>query len=178
MLATGYVRTTLRTPILVAVAFCVAPVLARADQTVNVGPSLSFSPKTVTVAPGEIVTWTWLGSPHSSTSDATSGPEVWDSGLLSTGATFSHTFSTPGSYPYHCVIHGAVGGIGMSGTVIVAAATPTPSPTPPIATPTPTATPASGAPAPIPDVGIGGKVVLAVALAGIAILILILSRPR
>jgi plastocyanin len=31
----------------------------------------------------------------------------------------SFTFETPGVYRYHCVTHGAVGGVGMSGTITV-----------------------------------------------------------
>ena len=69
----------------------------RADQTVQVGPGNAFSPAAVTVAPGEAVIWSFQAF-HTATSDATTGPEVWDSGFLSTG-TFSHTFTTPGSYP-------------------------------------------------------------------------------
>lgn len=153
----------LRTRILLAGALCALAALARADQTVDVGPGFAFSPSTIAVAPGETVTWSWLGSPHSTTSDSTSGPETWDSGVLSTGATFSHTFTTPGTYPYHCSIHGAPGGIGMSGTVVVAAPTPTPTATP-------------GPVAPVPDLGIAGKVALAVSLAGAALLLLLLSR--
>lgn len=147
-------------------------VRGRADQTVDVGPGLSFSPSTVTIAPGETVTWTWLGSPHSTTSDSTSGAETWDSGVLTTGATFSHTFASPGSYPYYCTVHGAPGGVGMSGTVIVAAPTPTPT-VPPTATPTP------GGPLPaIPDLGISGRIGLAMALAGVALLLLLSIRSR
>jgi hypothetical protein len=52
------------------------------------------------------------------------------------GATgsFSHVFTTSGPHPYYCVIHGAPGGIGMSGEVFVPVVDPTP---PPLPTPTP-----------------------------------------
>lgn len=125
----------------------------KADQTVIVGPGTAFSPSAVTIAPGETVTWDFRAR-HSSTSDATSGPEVWDSGILSTG-TFSHTFTTPGSYPYYCTLHSVPGGTMMNGVVQVtgagatatptvpASSTPTSTPTveSPTATPTPTSTP-------------------------------------
>ena len=74
-----------------------------------------FSPQTVNIQVGDTVRWTNnTTSFHSVTDDhddfekpAASGP--W---------TFSHTYSTPGTFGYHCSVHGFVGG-GMSGTVVV-----------------------------------------------------------
>ncbi len=120
--------------------------VARGDQTINVGPSIAFTPSTVTVAPGETVTWMWLGSPHSSTSNATSGPEFWDSNVQFTGATFSHTFKTPGSYPFYCKVHSSPTGTTMNGVVNVVAPAPT-------ATLTPTATPTTAPTTATPTVG-------------------------
>lgn len=130
----------------------------RADQTVQVGPGFSFSPSTVTVAPGEAVIWNFLAF-HTSTSDATTGPEVWDSGFLSSG-TFSHTFLTPGTYPYYCALHSFPGGTMMNGVVQVKGAGATPTQTPTLtSTPAPTAIPtetpvptltATASPTPIP----------------------------
>jgi hypothetical protein len=105
------------------------------------------------------VTWNF-NELHTSTSDSQIGPETWDSGQLSSG-TFSHTFNTPGTYPYYCFIHSSPGGTLMNGVVTVSGvgATPTPTATftPPGATPTatptlagvatPTATPTTPAPA-------------------------------
>jgi len=121
----------------------------RADQTVQVGPGNAFSPATVTVAPGEAVIWSCQAY-RTATGDATTGPEVWDSGFLSTG-TFSHTFTTPGSYPYYCQVHSFPGGTAMNGVVVVSGVgvTPTVTATP---TATVTATPAvpPGTPSPNP----------------------------
>jgi plastocyanin len=78
----------------------------RADQVVQVGPGTTFTPSTVTVAPGEMVTWSFANL-HTSTSDSATGPEVWDSGFVSSG-TFSHTFHTPGDYPYYCQVTAVV----------------------------------------------------------------------
>jgi len=115
------------------------------DQTVTVGPGLAFSPATVTVAPGETVTWDFQAQ-HTSTSDAMTGPEVWNSGVLSSG-TFSHTFATPGTYPYFCALHSFPGGTMMNGVVQVKGAGATPTPTG-ATTPTPTAVPATPTPTP------------------------------
>lgn len=109
-----------------AIAVAIVPMVSAPAATVNVsvGPGLSFSPANVTVAPGDTVVWTFL-SFHSATSDLQTGPEVWDSGVKSSG-TFSHTFTTPGTYPYYCSLHSFPGGTFMNGSVQVqTAAVPT-----------------------------------------------------
>jgi len=60
------------------------------------------------LAPGDTVVWTFLAL-HSSTSDIQSGAEFWNSGIMGSG-TFSHTFTTPGTYYYYCENHGTNGG--------------------------------------------------------------------
>jgi plastocyanin len=63
---------------------------------------LSFQPGDITVEVGTEVTWTNEdGVTHTTTSEDT----AWDSGDLSSGETFSHTFDVPGSYAYVCDIH-------------------------------------------------------------------------
>jgi plastocyanin len=131
------------TRIRMAVCLLALPASAavRADKTVEVGQfGNSFTSSVVDVSPGETVTWNFHAT-HTTTSDATTGPEVWDSGILSTGS-FSHTFTTPGSYPYYCALHSQPGGTAMNGVVNVVggAATPTPTRTP-TGTRTPTRTP-------------------------------------
>ena len=160
-----------------AAALLLAAPAALADQNVAVGPGIAFVPSSVTVAPGEQVIWTWAAGtlPHSTTSDATTGPEVWDSGVQGEGATFSHTFNTPGTYPYYCQVHSFPGGTAMNGVVIVAAA-PTPTPTPPV--PVATVTPNPGGPATIPATGSGGRTLLVLGLAAAALLVLSATRPR
>jgi plastocyanin len=155
-----------------------APHAASADQTVQVGPGLSFSPATVTVAPGESVTWSFEAF-HTSTSDQQTGPETWNSGFLSSG-TFSHTFQTPGNYPYYCAVHSIPGGSAMNGVVVVSGvgvtATPTPNRT---ATPVATSTPSPGPTPPasgIPDLDAGGRAALALALVVVGIASLLVRR--
>jgi plastocyanin len=97
------------------------------------GGSLVFDPGFVSIQPGDTVTWTWKGSDHSVTSGTPGAPTgLFDSGIKNSGATFSHTFTDPGTIAYYCVPHGAC--CGMIGFVTVAGATPTPTPSP---TPTP-----------------------------------------
>jgi plastocyanin len=67
-----------------------------------------FDPKTITVAPGDTVTWKFEGvSAHNVTFDD------FNSKLKKDG-TYEHTFDTAGSFDYHCTVHA-----GMSGTVVV-----------------------------------------------------------
>src|SRR5438445_7384616 len=109
--------------------FLMPPAVAlSATVTVNVGPGLSFTPPSVTITQGDTVQWVWQDATHSSTSDATTGPEVWNSGLRATG-TFSHTFNTVGDWPYYCTLHSSPGGTAMNGVVHVTAAAPAPTPT-------------------------------------------------
>ncbi len=178
-----FVRRKVRL-LLAASFFCAMPALA--DQTVTIGPTLTFNPSTVTVAPGETVTWVWAAGPHSTTSDATAGPETWNSGVRSGGAAFSHLFTTPGSYPYYCSVHSFPGGASMNGVVLVvlppsptstAVAAPTATATPlPAATPSVTTAP-QGAPA-VPDLGFSARALLLVALAVAGVLLLFGNLPR
>jgi amicyanin len=63
----------------------------------------AFNPNTLTVKVGDTVTWTNKDSMgHTVTSD--SGSEL-SSSTLSNGQTYSHTFSTAGTFAYHCTIH-------------------------------------------------------------------------
>jgi len=79
-------------------------------------PGFSFDPPTLTIDQGDIVTWTNNHTvPHTTTSD--DGTE-WDSGTMAPGATFSYTFTSAGSFPYHCTIHPM-----MMGTITVEPAT-------------------------------------------------------
>ena len=73
--------------------------------------NFAFSPNPITIAPGSTVTWTNRdGVPHTVTADDGS----WGSSTLGPGGTYSHVFTSAGSYPYHCAIHPY-----MTGTVVV-----------------------------------------------------------
>ena len=86
-----------------------------ADAHVNVA-DFTFSPSTVTINAGESVTWHWVNGIHTIHSD--SSPQAWAEATSSAASpTFAHTFTTPGTYPYHCTIHGSV----MSGSITVLA---------------------------------------------------------
>ncbi len=64
--------------------------------------NFTFDPTPLTVCTGDTVRWTNQDSaPHTSTSDTA----VWDSGTLTTGQQFSFTFTSSGTFDYHCSIH-------------------------------------------------------------------------
>lgn len=92
---------------------------------------LKFTPQNVAIQPGDTVQWNWATSDHSTTSGSPGVPDgLWDSGVQNSGFTFSQTFTTAGSFPYFCTVHG--GCCGMIGNVTVSEPTPTPTPTPPV----------------------------------------------
>ena len=84
-----------------------------------------FSPASVTIKTGQTVRWTNSASvQHTATGDPSiedevsipAGAEPFNSGLMSPGQQFSHTFTTPGTYHYICLPHYRMG---MVGTITV-----------------------------------------------------------
>ncbi|MFF4805306.1 plastocyanin/azurin family copper-binding protein [Streptomyces sp. NPDC001351] len=64
----------------------------------------AFSPRTLTITAGDTVTWTNQDqAPHDV--KTTSGPASVHSPMLSKGGSWSHTFTTPGTYGYLCTVH-------------------------------------------------------------------------
>ncbi|HTK41465.1 MAG TPA: plastocyanin/azurin family copper-binding protein [Gemmatimonadales bacterium] len=79
--------------------------------------NFTFTPANVTVKVGSTVRWT-NNDPiaHTTTSDM----GVWDSGPLNpSGGTFQMTFSSTGTFPYHCSIHPPSVYPGFVGTITV-----------------------------------------------------------
>jgi plastocyanin len=123
--------TGISTPTFTPVATATCP-----PVTVDAGIiDFAFSPQNLTINVGTTVRWTNNGgAPHTATSDT----PLWDSGVLSTGQQFSFTFTSTGSFPYHCSVHTF-----MTATINVmpgCAPTATPTNTP---TSSPTGTPSS-----------------------------------
>jgi plastocyanin len=79
-------------------------------QQIEMGDDV-FLPAVVTIPAGTRVTWVNKGSKAHT---VVSNDKSFDSGLLNVGAEFSHTYSAPGSYPYHCAPHAK-----MVGQIIV-----------------------------------------------------------
>ncbi|MDD1717886.1 MAG: cupredoxin domain-containing protein [Methanoregulaceae archaeon] len=80
--------------------------------------NFAFHPAAVTVPRNTKVTWTNLdAADHQIINDATAQAAqgaLFMSNPLPQGATYSFTFTTAGTYPYHCNIHPS-----MKGTITV-----------------------------------------------------------
>jgi plastocyanin len=92
-----------------------APTTSGTPVSIIMGASIlqstAYSPNPVVLAAGGTVTWTNNDTvAHTSTADG----GTWNSGTIGPGGTFSRTFSTTGTFAYHCAIHP-----GMIGTVTV-----------------------------------------------------------
>ena len=102
-------------------------------HTVTVGPASNnfiFDPATLTIHVGDTVQWMWASSGHSVVSGTFSGGMEMPDGKFcspndtncatfqasNAGATYQHTFTTAGSFPYYCAFHAS---IGMLGTIEV-----------------------------------------------------------
>lgn len=94
-----------------------SPALA-ADATVRV-IDFEFIEKNLAIDVGDTVTWSFEASGHTTTADRGQA-ESWSSAgpnneTNQAGATYAHTFTTPGRYSYICIPHQTF----MTGTVTV-----------------------------------------------------------
>jgi plastocyanin len=67
----------------------------------------AYAPNPVQVSVGSTVTWTNDDSqPHTATSGENATPDgTFDSGIMAPAATFEHTFTEAGEFPYFCILH-------------------------------------------------------------------------
>jgi plastocyanin len=73
--------------------------------------NFAFNPATIKISVGDTVTWeNYDSAPHTVTGDN----NEFDSGKLATNQKFTHTFTTAGTFKYHCNVHP-----NMHGTIIV-----------------------------------------------------------
>lgn len=96
----------------------VVPVSAGADSSQPAKPALTvhikdyaFGPKSAHVQVGDTVTFV---NDDDETHTVTANDGTFDSKGLAEKATFSHVFTKPGTYPYHCTIHTS-----MKGSIVV-----------------------------------------------------------
>ena len=82
---------------------------AASGQEVAVGiVDFAFDPAEIEVPAGTTVSWTNEDSvPHTATAEDGS----FDTGTIEAGASGSHTFATPGEFPYICAFHPTMQGV-------------------------------------------------------------------
>ena len=89
-----------------------APVTATPGANEVFIQNTAFTPASITVSVNTTVKWT---NKDNLSHTVTSNTGLFDSGIIGvSGGTYSHQFTTAGTFLYHCQIHS-----GMSGTVIV-----------------------------------------------------------
>lgn len=64
--------------------------------------SMAYNPTSLNVKVGTNVTWT---NNDNVDHTVTANDASFDSGNLKPGAKYTHTFSTAGTFPYHCTLH-------------------------------------------------------------------------
>ncbi len=97
--------------------------------TVGPGGSFTFSPASLSIKVGDTVTWTWATGGHDVVSCMPGTPDgkfcspsdtapcdANATPVSNAGATYKHTFTTAGTFPYFCRPHA---GAGMTGTITV-----------------------------------------------------------
>jgi len=83
-------------------------------NTVNASASLAFSPSTLTINAGEVITFAFGSVAHNVAFDNPNAATPADIGGLNTNTSIQRTFTTAGTYNYHCTIHPF-----MTGAVVV-----------------------------------------------------------
>jgi plastocyanin len=169
--------------VVLAVVVTVAGGARAANQTVTAlsGPN-RFSPSTVTVNQGEMVTWNNGSGTHNV--QFNDGSYEMPPNPDSSNWTVSRTFNTPGTFTYICRQHGS----SMSGTVVVQAVGSPPPPGPPPPGPPVPAPPGGnppggnppptvGDPAPLPLLSVTLKVSDVTPLAGKRVRVFGVVRP-
>jgi plastocyanin len=101
---------------LIGAVLAVAPAPSQAATSTVFTRDNRFDPEEIRIDPGDTVVWNNAGSRiHTVNADDRS----FRSGDMGTRETYSHTFPEEGYFPYFCKYHGARGGVGMAGVVIV-----------------------------------------------------------
>jgi plastocyanin len=79
-----------------------SPFMAAIPMGASFLTTTAFVPNPITITVGTTVKWT---NNDNVSHDVTSQNNLFFSGNLDPGATYTHTFQSAGSFPYYCTIH-------------------------------------------------------------------------
>jgi plastocyanin len=97
-------------PVKIGALIATAPLV----DTITVGPGIVFSPGSVALKAGGVVTFKWAGGPHGIHFTSGPAPLPANSATMSSG-TVDYTLNNAGTYSYNCVVHGSL----MTGSITV-----------------------------------------------------------
>jgi len=89
--------------------------VAAANKVIVKISNFQFEPKSLTIKAGTTVEWVNEAGRHTVESDT----GAFKSEVLTAGGRYEFKFTKPGTYAYHCGLHGAKGGKDMAGKIIV-----------------------------------------------------------
>ena len=92
--------------VVVSIVLAFMPTASAAGHDVGIS-DFAFSPNSITIAPGDTVTWT---NSDGTTHTVTGNNGSWGSGNLANGGTYTHQFNETGDFAYHCSIHSSMTG--------------------------------------------------------------------
>lgn len=119
----GYITTSATKSLcLGGLVFLTSHMAMAASVGVNIEPT-DFNPSVVSINVNDQVVWTWVSDNHNTESDN----DFWDSPIENTGYVFTNVFTSAGSFPYFCVVHGFTGEVDVqaANTITVSITSPT-----------------------------------------------------
>ena len=74
--------------------------------------NFEFVPANIDIAVGDTVEWQWIEGMHTTTSDSTTGQNVWDEPIDVSHQVFRFVITSPGVHNYFCTPHRNIGTVG------------------------------------------------------------------
>ena len=99
--------TALALFVVASIALAILPTASAAGHDVVIS-DFAFAPNSITIAPGDTVTWT---NSDGTTHTVTGNNGSWGSGNMANGQIYTHQFNETGDFTYHCAIHPSMTGV-------------------------------------------------------------------
>jgi plastocyanin len=100
--------------ILILICFFVLIPVFTSGQTLHIVEvtDFDFIPMNIDISVGDTVEWQWIEGTHTTTSDSTSGQNVWDAPIDAANPTFRFVITASGVHSYYCTPHLSLGMVG------------------------------------------------------------------